>query len=268
MHNAPRNDLRGAIGAAAAVALVTGLYTWAHVANPTTIALTYLLVVLIIAAVSSLGVAIATSAVSGILLNFFFMPPVGRFTIADPANLIALLVSLTVSLVASNLSSVAGARAGEAVQRRDEMSRLFDLSRDVLLTTDSREAIQQLARFVARRFDLDYVAIAFPRGGEWQIVESGSPPIALDADQLTLAAGVAERTLEFDARERTYAGHRTIETGDGAIRIVPLRLGVKPIGALAAAGRPIEPGSLDALGGVVASAIERVQLLEERKAAE
>ncbi|HKB14270.1 MAG TPA: ATP-binding protein [Vicinamibacterales bacterium] len=268
MHNAPRNDLRGAIGAAAAVALVTGLYTWAHVANPTTIALTYLLVVLIIAAISSLGVAIATSAVSVILLNFFFMPPVGRFTIADPENWIALLVFLTVSLVASNLSSVAGARAGEAVQRRDEMSRLFDLSRDVLLTTDSREAIQQLARFVARRFDLDYVAIAFPRGGEWQIVESGSPPIALDADQLTLAAGVAERTLEFDARERTYAGHRTIETGDGAIRIVPLRLGVKPIGALAAAGRPIEPGSLDALGGVVASAIERVQLLEERKAAE
>src|SRR5262249_10107077 len=109
MHNAPWNDTRGAIGAAAAVALVTGLYTWAHVANPTTIALTYLLVVLIIAAVSSLGVAIATSAVSVILLNFFFMPPVGRFTIADPENWIALLVFLTVSLVASNLSSVAGA---------------------------------------------------------------------------------------------------------------------------------------------------------------
>src|SRR5213078_3989133 len=71
-----------------------------------------------------------------------------------------------------------------------------------------------------------------------------------------------------DARERTYSGHRIITAGDHAVRIVPLRLGTKPIGVLAAAGRPVDPGSLDALGGIVAIAIERVQFLEERKAAE
>jgi two-component system sensor histidine kinase KdpD len=43
---------------------------------------------------------------------------------------------------------------------------------------------------------------------------------------------------------------------------------VKPIGVLAASGRSVDPGSLDALGGVVAIAIERAQFLEERKAAE
>jgi two-component system sensor histidine kinase KdpD len=37
---------------------------------------------------------------------------------------------------------------------------------------------------------------------------------------------------------------------------------------LAAAGRPIEPGTLDALGGVVAIGVEHGQLLEERKEAE
>ena len=52
------------------------------------------------------------------------------------------------------------------------------------------------------------------------------------------------------------------------IRLVPLRVGTKPIGLLAAAGRPIEAGTLDALAGVVAIAIERAQFLEERKAAE
>ena len=56
-------------------------------------------------------------------------------------------------------------------------------------------------------------------------------------------------------------------TIDGrTIRLVPLRVGTKPIGLLAAAGRPIEAGTLDALGGVVAIAIERAQFLEERKA--
>jgi two-component system, OmpR family, sensor histidine kinase KdpD len=261
-------DARDAVAAAVAVALVTFAYRWLHVTNPTTVALTYLLVVLIAAAVSRLSVAITTSTLAVLAFNFFFLPPVGRFAIADPQNWIALAVFLAVSLVATNLSSLARRRTVEALERRDEMARLFDLSRDVLLTTDSREAIAQLTRFVARRFDLDYVAIALPRDGEWDVVTTGSAPIELDRTQLALAVAGAGRTLEFDARERTYAGHRTIDVGGRTVRILPLRLGTKPIGVLAAAGRPVEPGSLDALGGVVAIAIERVQFLEERKAAE
>jgi two-component system sensor histidine kinase KdpD len=52
---------------------------------------------------------------------------------------------------------------------------------------------------------------------------------------------------------------------------VPLHIGARgprPVGLIAAAGRPIEPGTLDALGGVVAIAIERGQLLEARTEAE
>src|SRR5262249_19298317 len=268
MQRTPTRDARDTLAAAAGLALVTVTYRWVHIANPTTIALTYLLVVLVVAAVSRLSVAIVTSAASVLLLNFFFLPPVGRFTIPDPQNWFALLVFLAVSLVASNLSSVARERTLEALQRRDEMARLFDLSRDILLTTDSREAIQQLTRFVARRFDLDYVAIALPRGADWQIVATGSSPIELDREQLTAAAGGPGRPPESPPGERTSSAHRPIAADGRDVRIVPLRLGIKPIGVLAAAGRPVEPGSLDALGGVVAIAIERVQLLEERKAAE
>ena len=85
--------------------------------------------------------------------NFFFLPPVGTFTIADPHNWVALFAFLSVSLVASNLSAVARARTQEAVGRRDELARLFDLSRDVLVMTAGREAMGVLARTVARRFD-------------------------------------------------------------------------------------------------------------------
>ena len=266
----PRShDARDALAATAGVALVTVVYRSLLAANPTTVALSYLLVVLVVAATSRLAVAIGASALSVLAFNFFFLPPVGRFTIADPENWVALVVFLAVSLVASNLSSVARQRTEEALERRDEMARLFDLSRDVLLTTDSREAIQQLTRFVSRRFDLDYVAIALPRGAEWDVVTNGSATsVALDPHQLALAAGAVGRTLEFDARERTFSGHRTIAVEGRDIRILPLRLGSKPIGVLAAAGRPVDPGSLDALGGIVAIAIERVQFLEERKAAE
>jgi two-component system sensor histidine kinase KdpD len=259
-----------AVIAFAVVALVTVLYVrWLNVGNATTVALTFLLIVLVAATTSALWVAVATSVVAMLMFNFFFLPPVGTFTIADPQNWVALFAFLAVSLVASNLSSKARAREREALERRDEMARLFDLSRDVLLMTDSREAITLLARFIARRFDLDYVAICLPRGADWEIAAGGPAEVELNRSQLALVIEGAQRTLEFDARERTYAGHRTATAATGhQVRLVPLRVGTKPIGVLAAAGRPVDPGSLDALGGIAAIAIERVQLLDERKAAE
>jgi two-component system sensor histidine kinase KdpD len=58
-------------------------------------------------------------------------------------------------------------------------------------------------------------------------------------------------------------------SSDGqTLRLVPLRVGTRPVGLLAAAGRSIEPGTLDALAGLVAIAWERLQFLEERKAAD
>ena len=138
----------------------------------------------------------------------------------------------------------------------------------MLVITDSREAISMLARSIARRFDLEFVAIALPRSGDWDVFEAGAVTIALDKRQLTTAFAAAQTSLEFDAYARTYAGHRTMTIEGRTVRLVPLRVGTRPIGLLAAAGRPIEAGTLDTLGGVVAIAIERAQFLEERKAGE
>jgi two-component system, OmpR family, sensor histidine kinase KdpD len=258
--------LGGAAVAVAAVTLVLG--RWLHVSNAATVATMYLMVVLLVAATSRLWVAIATSIASMLCVNFFFLPPVGTFTIADPQNWVALFAFLAVSLVASNLSAIARARTNEAVSRRDELARLFDLSRDVLQMPDSRQALSVLAGSIARRFDLEFVALALPQGDDWEIYEGGSRGITLDRGELSSAFAAALSSLEFDAHARTYAGHRVMTVAGERIRLVPLRAGTNPTGMLAAAGRSIEAGTLDALGGLVAIAIERVQLLEERKTAE
>jgi len=251
------------------VAAVTILYVnWLHVSNATTISMTFLMVVLVVAATARLWVAVVTSFVAVLCFNFFFLPPVAALTIADPQNWVALFAFLAVSLVASNLSAVARTRTQEALGRRDELARLFDLSRDILVMTDSREAISILARSLARRFDLDFVAIALPREHDWEMFEAGAETIALDKQQLTSAFAAAQTSLEFDAYARTYAGHREMTIDGRSVRLVPLRVGTKPTGILAASGRPIEAGTLDTLGGVVAIAIERAQFLEERKVAE
>ncbi len=253
----------------AAVSAATLAYTrWLHVSNATTVALTFLLIVLVVAATSRFRVAAVTSVVAMLAFNYFFLPPVSTWTIADPQNWVALFTFLAVSLVASNLADRAREQAREARSRRDELARLFDLSREVLLTTEGREAISSLARSIARRFDLAFVAIARPRGMEWELFEAGPLAITLDTSQLSLAFAAAQGGLEFDAHERTYSGHRTITVADQVVRLVPLRVGTRPIGLMAAGGRPVEPGTLDALAAVVAIAIERASLLDDRKAAE
>jgi hypothetical protein len=55
-------------------------------ANPTIVALTLLLVVLFVAAWASRWAAVAVSVVAMLAFNFFFLPPIGTFTIADPQN--------------------------------------------------------------------------------------------------------------------------------------------------------------------------------------
>jgi two-component system sensor histidine kinase KdpD len=226
------------------------------------------MVVLAVAATSRLWIAVFTSLAAVVCFNFFFLPPIGTLTIADPHNWVALVAFLAVSLIASNLSAVARTRTQEALSRRNELARLFDLSRDILVMTESREAISVVARSLARRFDLDFVAIALPRGDDWETFEAGAESIPLDKQQLTSAFATARTSLEFDAYARTYAGHREMTADGRTVRLVPLRVGTKPTGILAASGRPIEAGTLDTLGGVVALAIERAQFLEDRKAAE
>src|SRR5262245_28263510 len=144
--------LRLALGLAG-VAVVTFVYVrWLHISNATTVSMTFLMVVLVVAATSRLWIAVVTSLVAVLCFNFFFLPPVGTFTIADPHNWVALFAFLAVSLVASNLSAAARAREREALGRRDELARLFDLGRDILVITESREAMNILARSIARRF--------------------------------------------------------------------------------------------------------------------
>jgi two-component system sensor histidine kinase KdpD len=220
-----------------------------------TAAMGFLIVVLLVAATAPLWVAIATSFAAVLAFNFFFLPPVGTLTIADPQNWTALFALLIVSLVASNLSAIARARTREAVARRDELGRLFDLSRDILLITESESANASLAGFIARRFELDFVAICLPSGDGWLLFEAGPQRCALDRRELSVVF-------------RRIGGDQEPDLASSAVRLAPLRLGARPIGLLAAAGREIERTTLDAVAGLTAIAIERAQFLDDRKAAD
>jgi two-component system sensor histidine kinase KdpD len=263
-------DLVDLFLANAALAFVVVVYRgWLPGDNPVTASLSFLLVILVVATRGRLWVAVVTAFIATAAFNFFFLPPVGTFTIADPQNWVALLVFLVVAIVASNLSSVARTRAREAIARRDEVTRLFDLSRDILLTTESASALPSLARHAARRFELETLALFLPGEGGWERHEGGVRASVLDERELDRILAMAGGAIEFDARLRTYGGHQTREGPDGLVEhVVPLRIGTRAIGLLSAAGPGVDPGALDAVAGVAAIAVERAHFLEDRKTAE
>jgi two-component system, OmpR family, sensor histidine kinase KdpD len=105
-------DLRNVIVAVAVLAALTWISrAWWHHTNPTTAALVFLLVVLVVATTSQVWAAMAAAVLADLCLNYFFMPPFGTLTIADPENWVALIVFLAVSFVASSLSAAARDRA-------------------------------------------------------------------------------------------------------------------------------------------------------------
>ena len=97
---------RYALCAAAVCALIAICY-WLLPVNATTVALLMLLLVLGVATKWGLAEAIFTSVVSVLGFNFFFLPPVGTFTIADPENWVALFAFLVTAVTVSQLSSQA-----------------------------------------------------------------------------------------------------------------------------------------------------------------
>ena len=260
-------DLGVVVASLAAIALTASLLRLLPDISPTTVSLILLLIVLGTATIGRLRAAIVASVASMLALNFFFLPPVGAFTIADPQNWIALFAFLVVSVIASNLSAAAQDRTREAIARRNEVTRLFDLTRDVLLTTETTGAIDALARHVARRFELSRIAICLPVDDGWRIHQGGAEEVDIDVNTLNMALAKARGIVEFDARQRAYGGHVRLANGND-ISIVPLRHGARAVGLLAASSSTIDIGTLDALAGVVAIAIERAQFLAERDAAE
>lgn len=133
--------------------LVVILQAFGALANAATVALVLLLGVLVAASRWGSRVGAATAVVSVVAFNFFFLPPTGTLTIADPLNWVALAVFLAVALVAGELSSRARRRADEADASRLESERLYAALQDAFSREASAEAFRQSEQLKASLLD-------------------------------------------------------------------------------------------------------------------
>ncbi|MGA9812040.1 MAG: ATP-binding protein [Terriglobales bacterium] len=241
-----RTVIRAALRFAACAAvlfLVVNVYTAAIRVNPTTVALTLLIWVLIVSALWGLRYALFTAFLATTVFNFFFLPPVRTFTIAGTQNWIALFAFLTTAVIASQLSDRARKQTDEAVGRRRELERLYSFSQQLLTADDVLQLLNAVPGHVVESFGVSAAAVYVPEKGN--IYRSGVDASGLDVEQLKSIIARGEAVVD-SARNLSFT---------------PLKMGVRTVGAMGVAGK-LSRQTLAAVGSLIAIAVERANAVE------
>jgi two-component system, OmpR family, sensor histidine kinase KdpD len=222
------------------VALINAIGYKLHL-NPATAALMFIFGVLLASAYWGLRYAVALALCGAASFDFFFLPPVGSFIINDTRNWVAFLSFLVTALVATKLGDQARREAESAKQRRREVERLYALSQRLLTSENVMELLNALPGFVRDTFAVSDVAV----------IAADHPSIYRSPMNAKFDETVLRSTL--------LRGEPVKEAG---IAYVPLRLGMRTVGALAVSGFGLSRETLDALGSLAGLAVERAKALE------
>ena len=250
-----RSDLKAALYhyavAMGTIAIVVIVYRRLPDVNPTTVALTFLLVVLGVASRWGLTVATTTAVVATLAFNYFFLPPVHTFTIADPQNWIALLAFLISAILASRLSERARREALNATRRRKEVERLYCPEPAVAGHGQCDGAAQLHSPLRARCLR--------PEGGG---------DVSCPSARRSTAPGVDHPELSEEQLESVSGRGELVVDEEQQLCFVPLRIGVRPVGSLGLEGAVLSRETLEAVGSLIAISIERAGAVETLTRAE
>jgi two-component system sensor histidine kinase KdpD len=224
-------------------------YRWLHL-NPTTMALAFLLGVLGISAFWRLRQAVFMSVIATLAFNYFFLPPIGTFTIADPQNWIALFAFLVTAVTASELAERARRGTRSAVERRRELERLYAFSQLLLSSDNPAELLNLIPRYIVESFGIRSAAISLSSRSD--VYRSGPNIDGLESRDLQMAGLHGEP--RFDAGQQ--------------LAFMPLRMGMRVVGCMGVSGSALSRQTLEAIGSLVAISIERAGAVEKLSRAE
>jgi two-component system sensor histidine kinase KdpD len=227
------------------VAGIAFLYRQVIPANQTTVALSFLLAILAVSAVWGMAVSVFMSVVAMLTFNYLFLPPVGNFTIADPQNWVALGAFLFTSIMGSQLSARIRKEADEAHSRRREIERLYKFSQKLLGEGNVIQLMNAIPNYVVETFEAGAAELFLPQKDKFY--RSGFGASHLDEERMKTAFLRDEMTIETQQ----------------SLYFIPVRLGVRAIGSLGISGARLSRQTLDAVGSLVAIAIERARAVEQ-----
>jgi two-component system sensor histidine kinase KdpD len=218
----------------------------------------FLSAVVAAATMGGLTVALYAATLSYVTWDVAFVPPVGRFSMQDPRDFVALLVFAGVAIATGWLASRVRREATAAQGRIESLRRISAFSRRLGEPVSEPDLLAEVARLAS---DIVSPAVVLIAEGE-DINIRASQPASIDTmDDGSWAAA------RWASSRQEQAGRGTATLPSAAWRFLPLRtvrhnfgvIGVRPSSALdQALGQ-----SLLSLADQAASALERVRLTAE-----
>ena len=258
----PAGEPRAYLGSLAFVAVSLGIALLLHqVLGLASVAMTFLTAVLVSAVVYGLWPALFASFASVLAYNFFFLPPLYTFTIADPENVVALFFFGITAVIASNLTARVRAQAIVARQRARTTEELYQFSRKLAGAANLDDLLWATVHQIALMLKVR-VVILLPEDNT-VVVRAGYPPEdMLDAADLAAAKWCWEKNHVAGRGSDTLPGAKWLfmpmNTGRGAVGVVGIDSD-EPGPILT----PDQQRLFDALADQAALAIERVNLVED-----
>jgi K+-sensing histidine kinase KdpD len=146
--------LKGAMIAIAVVAVTTAiLLPFREYLNPTEVALTLLLIVLLSSTLFGSRAGLAASITGILAFNFFFLPPFYTLSISEPENWVAFGVFIITALIAGQLSGYARRRADESEARQRKIEGLYDELKSAVDQVSEAEAVRRSEKLKSALLD-------------------------------------------------------------------------------------------------------------------
>jgi two-component system sensor histidine kinase KdpD len=234
------------VAAIAIVAVITWIYFKAIHVNPTTVGFSFLIAVLLVSTAWGLRYAILMSLVAAAAYNYFFLPPMLTFTIADPQNWVALFAFLFTAVVGSQLSERVRGEAHKSNQRRREVERLYSFSQQLLVTSNVFGLLNNVPMFIVESFGAAGAAIYLENKQKTYFSDATIQPL-IAVEELRAVSGRGEPVLD---RKRHVC-------------FMPLRMGVRTLGSLGVIGCDLSRETLEAISSLIGIAIERAGTMEK-----
>jgi two-component system sensor histidine kinase KdpD len=193
---------------AAMVALTTGVgVVLSRVIGDGNVDLIFLVPVMVSALLYGLRPGLAAGVLAALAFNFFFLPPLYTFTIADPRNAVTVVVLLGVAAVVSQLASRVRAQGALAAGSARQNAALAGFARALAAAPDEVALAQALAGETAALFDASAVYLT-RCDGTLTILAAVPPEDTLDA--VARAAG----DWAFDRGQPAGRGSDTLPSSD------------------------------------------------------
>ncbi|HEV2651049.1 MAG TPA: DUF4118 domain-containing protein, partial [Rhizomicrobium sp.] len=253
----------------AAIAVTIGaVYVFGKALTIGSAGMLFLVPVLISAVYFGLRAALFTTVVSVLSYNFFFLPPLYTFTIADPNNWLSFGVLLFVAVIAGNLASRVRAQADLAAGRAAVTGELYSFT-GKLGSIARLDDILWASSFQISSMLKSHVVILLPDPTTKRpVIRAGYPPEdELDSQDLAAAVWSWDKGQPAGRNSETLPGAKRLflpmRTGSGLVGIIGLQ---RPDDRTLYS--PDERRLLDALIDQTSLAIERSQLVEKAEEAQ